>query len=101
MTRQSAIRLRVIRSLTLGLFLVPAVALSQTAATYYPAAGAAWQRKRPAEVGMDSAEAVVLAEAKYGTLGSTGSYTPPKSVARYKGAGVGPSATYSSRDRRG
>ena len=47
------------------------------------------------EVGMDFAEAVVLAEAKYGTLGSTGSYTPPKSVARYKGAGVGPSATYS------
>lgn len=44
---------------------------------------------------MDFAEAVVLAEARYGTLGSTGSYTPPRSAAKYKGAGVGPSATYS------
>ena len=41
------------------------------------------------------AEAVVLAEAEFGTLGSTGSYTPPKSVARWKGAGVGPTPTYS------
>jgi 4-hydroxybenzoyl-CoA reductase subunit alpha len=41
------------------------------------------------------AEAVVLAEAATGTLGSVGSYTPPKSVARWKGAGVGPTPTYS------
>jgi CO/xanthine dehydrogenase Mo-binding subunit len=41
------------------------------------------------------ADAVVLAEAQSGTLGSTGSYRPPKSVARWKGAGVGPSPTYS------
>jgi len=41
------------------------------------------------------ADAVVLAEAQFGTLGATGSYTPPKSVARWKGAGVGPSPTYS------
>jgi CO/xanthine dehydrogenase Mo-binding subunit len=41
------------------------------------------------------AEAVVLAEAEFGTLGSTGSYTPPKSVAKWKGAGVGPTPTYS------
>jgi 4-hydroxybenzoyl-CoA reductase subunit alpha len=41
------------------------------------------------------AEAVVLAEAASGTLGSVGSYTPPKSVARWKGAGVGPTPTYS------
>lgn len=47
------------------------------------------------EVGMDFAEAAVLAEARHGTLGSTGSYTPPKSPGKYKGAGVGPSATYS------
>ncbi len=53
-----------------------------------------FDREHP-EVGLDFAEAVVLAEAKYGTLGSTGSYTPPKSAAKYKGAGVGPSATYS------
>jgi 4-hydroxybenzoyl-CoA reductase alpha subunit len=53
-----------------------------------------FDRERP-DVGMDFAEAVVLAEARHGTLGSTGSYTPPKSPGKYKGAGVGPSATYS------
>jgi 4-hydroxybenzoyl-CoA reductase alpha subunit len=41
------------------------------------------------------AEAAVLAEAQHGTLGSVGSYTPPRSVARWKGAGVGPTPTYS------
>jgi len=40
-------------------------------------------------------EAVCLAEAKFGTLGTTGSYTPPPSPALYKGGGVGPSPTYS------
>ncbi|PYQ01993.1 MAG: aldehyde oxidase [Acidobacteria bacterium] len=41
------------------------------------------------------AEAVVLAEAEFGTLGAVGSYTPPRSVAKWKGAGVGPTPTYS------
>jgi 4-hydroxybenzoyl-CoA reductase alpha subunit len=41
------------------------------------------------------AEAAVLAEAQHGTLGSVGSYTPPRSVAKWKGAGVGPTPTYS------
>jgi 4-hydroxybenzoyl-CoA reductase subunit alpha len=41
------------------------------------------------------AEAVVLAEAEHGTLGAVGSYTPPRSVAKWKGAGVGPTPTYS------
>jgi 4-hydroxybenzoyl-CoA reductase alpha subunit len=40
-------------------------------------------------------DAVILAETKFGTLGTTGSYTPPRSPARYKGGGVGPSPTYS------
>src|SRR5690606_6904477 len=40
-------------------------------------------------------EAVCMAEAKFGTLGTTGSYTPPRSAARFKGGGVGPSPTYS------
>jgi 4-hydroxybenzoyl-CoA reductase subunit alpha len=40
-------------------------------------------------------EAVVLAEGEFGTLGSVGSYRPPKSVAKWKGAGVGPTPTYS------
>ena len=45
--------------------------------------------------GVTFQEAVILAEAEFGTLGTTGSYTPPRSPARYKGGGVGPSPTYS------
>jgi 4-hydroxybenzoyl-CoA reductase alpha subunit len=45
--------------------------------------------------GVSFAEAVALAEAMYGTVGSVGSYTPPRSAARFKGGGVGPSPTYS------
>ncbi len=41
------------------------------------------------------AEAVVMAEEKFGTLGSVGSYKPPRSPGRFKGAGVGPSPAYS------
>jgi len=41
------------------------------------------------------AEAAGLAEEKFGTLGSVGSYKPPRSPGRYKGAGVGPSPAYS------
>jgi 4-hydroxybenzoyl-CoA reductase subunit alpha len=47
------------------------------------------------EKGVTFQEAVILAEAEFGTLGTTGSYTPPRSPARYKGGGVGPSPTYS------
>lgn len=47
------------------------------------------------EKGLSFAEAVCLAEAKFGTIGTVGSYTPPKSPALYKGGGVGPSPTYS------
>src|SRR5258706_15749514 len=41
------------------------------------------------------AEAVGLAEEKFGTLGAVGSYKPPRGPGRYKGAGVGPSPAYS------
>ena len=44
---------------------------------------------------MSFAEAAVVAEAKWGTLGTVGSYTPPPSPGRYRGAGVGPSPAYS------
>jgi 4-hydroxybenzoyl-CoA reductase subunit alpha len=40
-------------------------------------------------------EASVLAEARFGTLATTGSYTPPKIAGPYKGSGVGPSPAYS------
>ena len=48
-----------------------------------PAKGISWQ------------EAVQLAESKFGTIGTTGSYVPPRSPGKYRGAGVGPSPAYS------
>src|SRR5262249_40377772 len=45
--------------------------------------------------GVSFSEAECLAEAMFGTVGTTGSYTPPRSAARFKGGGVGPSPTYS------
>jgi 4-hydroxybenzoyl-CoA reductase subunit alpha len=47
------------------------------------------------ERGVSFQEAVCIAEAQFGTIGTTGSYTPPKSAAKFKGGGVGPSPTYS------
>ncbi len=47
------------------------------------------------DTGVSFAEAICLAEARFGTIGTVGSYTPPKSPALYKGGGVGPSPTYS------
>src|SRR4029079_1333865 len=47
------------------------------------------------ETGRSFAEAVVLAEEAFGTIGTVGSYAPPPSAARFKGGGVGPSPTYS------
>jgi 4-hydroxybenzoyl-CoA reductase subunit alpha len=44
---------------------------------------------------MSFAEAVAFAEAKHGTLGSVGSYAPPRPPGKFKGAGVGPSPAYS------
>ncbi|MCX7175065.1 MAG: molybdopterin-dependent oxidoreductase [Proteobacteria bacterium] len=45
--------------------------------------------------GMSFAEAVVVAATKFGTLGTVGSYTPPKPPGKFKGSGVGPSPAYS------
>ena len=47
------------------------------------------------ETGVVFAEAVVLAESKFGTIGTVGSYSPPPSPGKYKGSGVGPSPAYS------
>ncbi|MHC4861357.1 MAG: molybdopterin cofactor-binding domain-containing protein, partial [Planctomycetota bacterium] len=47
------------------------------------------------DTGTTFAEAVQLAEAKFGTIGTVGSYSPPPSPGRYRGAGVGPTPTYS------
>jgi 4-hydroxybenzoyl-CoA reductase alpha subunit len=50
---------------------------------------------RDPEISVTFAEGVQLAEANGGTVGTVGSYTPPKSPGRYRGAGVGPSPAYS------
>jgi 4-hydroxybenzoyl-CoA reductase subunit alpha len=47
------------------------------------------------EVGVSFGEAIVLAESKFGTIGTVGSYTPPRSPGKFKGSGVGPSPAYS------
>jgi 4-hydroxybenzoyl-CoA reductase subunit alpha len=47
------------------------------------------------DIGVSFAEAVQLAESKFGTIGTVGSYTPPASPGKFKGAGVGPSPAYS------
>jgi 4-hydroxybenzoyl-CoA reductase subunit alpha len=47
------------------------------------------------ERGLSFCDAVCAAEAMFGTVGATGSYTPPRSAAKFKGGGVGPSPTYS------
>jgi len=58
------------------------------------AGGRVFDRLEPSR-GLAFAEAVALAEASSGTIGTVGSYTPPASLARFKGGGVGPSPTYS------
>ncbi len=47
------------------------------------------------EKAMSFSDAVVAAESRFGTLGTVGSYSPPPSAGRYRGAGVGPSPAYS------
>src|SRR3989454_9773383 len=58
------------------------------------AAGRGYDRKDQKR-GMAFAEAVQLAEAAAGTVGTVGSYTPPQGAGQYRGAGVGPSPAYS------
>ncbi|MDX1643038.1 MAG: molybdopterin cofactor-binding domain-containing protein, partial [Thermoanaerobaculia bacterium] len=45
--------------------------------------------------GMSFPEAVIVAESRFGTLGTVGSYIPPRSPGKYRGSGVGPSPAYS------
>jgi len=47
------------------------------------------------ETGMDWRDAVWAGEEMHGTLGTVGSYTPPRPAAKFKGGGVGPSPAYS------
>jgi CO/xanthine dehydrogenase Mo-binding subunit len=45
--------------------------------------------------GIPFVEAVIAAESRFGTIGTVGSYTPPKTAAKFRGGGVGPSPSYS------
>ena len=45
--------------------------------------------------GISFQDAVIAAEARFGTIGTVGSYTPPKTAAKFRGGGVGPSPSYS------
>ncbi|MFQ5790736.1 MAG: xanthine dehydrogenase family protein molybdopterin-binding subunit, partial [Acidobacteriota bacterium] len=47
------------------------------------------------EHSMTFVDCVEKTEAKFGTLGATGSYTPPRHPADFKGSGVGPTPAYS------
>ena len=58
------------------------------------AGGRVFDAEEP-ERGLSFAEAVICAEAHHGALGTVGSYVPPRSPGRYRGAGVGPSPAYS------
>ena len=46
------------------------------------------------ERGISFVECVQKTEAKFGTLGATGSYRPPKHPANYKGSGCGPTPAF-------
>ncbi|HWC75132.1 MAG TPA: molybdopterin cofactor-binding domain-containing protein, partial [Gemmatimonadales bacterium] len=58
------------------------------------AGGRVYDKSNPRQ-GMSFAEAVQVAEAAEGTIGTVGSYTPPPSAGKYRGSGVGPSPAYS------
>ncbi len=47
------------------------------------------------DTGLSFQDAVIATEARFGTLATTGSYIPPRSPGKYRGAGVGPSPAYS------
>ncbi len=68
--------------------------LEVPAARIVCAAGRVFDAEAPGR-GLLFAQAVQAAEARFGTIGTVGSYSPPPSAGRYKGAGVGPSPAYS------
>lgn len=76
--------------------LVDAVAhqLGRDAADVVCAGGRVGPRDEPS-AGVSFQEAIVIAESRFGTIGSVGSYTPAPPPGQYKGAGVGPSPAYS------
>lgn len=58
------------------------------------AEGRVFDAENPGQ-GLSFQDAVIVAEGKHGIIGTTGSYRPAISAAKYKGGGVGPSPAYS------
>ncbi len=56
--------------------------------------GEVFDRDNP-DNSMSFQDAVIEAEARFGTMATTGSYIPPRAPGKFRGAGVGPSPTYS------
>jgi 4-hydroxybenzoyl-CoA reductase alpha subunit len=82
------------RKLRAQLFQVVAEELNAPIESLMAAGGRIFVADAP-EVCMPFTEAVQRAEARFGTLSASGSYTPPVLVGKYKGQGVGPSPAYS------
>jgi 4-hydroxybenzoyl-CoA reductase subunit alpha len=82
------------RKLRAHIFQAVAVALDVPADRLIAADGRIFVADCP-EVGLPFAEAAQRAEARFGTLSASGSYTPPELTGKFKGQGVGPSPAYS------
>ena len=82
------------RKLRTQLFEVVAEALDVSAERLVAAHGRIFVADAP-HTAMPFAEAAQRAEARFGTLSASGSYTPPALSGKFKGQGVGPSPAYS------
>jgi 4-hydroxybenzoyl-CoA reductase subunit alpha len=82
------------RKLRAQLFEATAEVLQVPAESLVAADGRIFVADAP-EVFLPFAEAAQRAEARFGTLSASGSYTPPVLSGTYKGQGVGPSPAYS------
>jgi len=86
--------LQACRKLKEILFQIASEALEVPADDLEMAEGQVRSRSYPKR-GISFAACVEKAESKFGTLGATGSYRPPRHPANYKGSGVGPTPAYS------
>jgi CO/xanthine dehydrogenase Mo-binding subunit len=82
------------RKLRTQLFAVVAEALDVSTERLVAAHGRIFCADAP-HTAMPFAEAAQRAEARFGTLSASGSYTPPVLSGKFKGQGVGPSPAYS------
>jgi 4-hydroxybenzoyl-CoA reductase subunit alpha len=82
------------RKLRMQLLAVAAEALRATVERLEMAHGRVYATDDPT-ISIPFAEVAQRAEARFGTLSASGSYTPPSLAGKYRGHGVGPSPAYS------